>query len=91
MTDSLHRLAVRLFWWKSPESALALPGRFLAQVMALGTWEDVETARQYWTDDDLRAVLSKPPPGVFDPRSWSYWHRVLGLGPAPDLPRRLFH
>ena len=84
----LMRLAARLFWWKPAQEALALPRRFLAQVMVLGTWEDVEIARKHWTDDDFRQVLNEPPAGVFDPRSWSYWHRVLGLGPAPPLPTR---
>lgn len=82
------RLAARLFWWKPAQEALALPQRFLAQVMVLGTWEDVEIARKHWTDDDFRQVLNEPPAGLFDPRSWSYWHRVLGLGPAPPLPTR---
>lgn len=87
-TAELQTLSRRLFWWKSPEEALRWPVRFLAQVMTLGTWEDIQLARRYWTDDDFRAVLRLPPPGVFDPRSWSYWHCVLGLLPVPPLPRR---
>lgn len=84
----LQRLARRLFWWKSPETALACPRRFLAQVMTWGTWDDLQVARRYWTEADFRAVLSDPPPGVFDARSWSYWHCVFGVEPAPPLPRR---
>ena len=84
----LLALARRLFWWKAPEEALARPARFLAQVMALGTWSDVLAARVHWTDDDLREVLRNPPAGVFDVRSCSYWHAVLGMGPAPRLPSR---
>lgn len=84
----LRQLARRLFWWKSPEEALAYPVRFLAQVMTFGTWEDLRVARRYWTEADFRAVLAAPPPGVFDPRSWTYWHRVFGIEPVPPLPRR---
>jgi hypothetical protein len=36
MTD-LEIVASRLFWWKSPEEALADQNRFLAQVMTYGT------------------------------------------------------
>ncbi len=35
----------------------------------------------------LREVLANPPAGVFDPRSWSYWHVRFGLEPG-ELPRR---
>ena len=56
--------------------------------MTLGTWSDLLAARRYWTDADLREVLRDPPAGVFDVRSWAYWHAVLGMGPAPGLPNR---
>lgn len=87
MTD-LERVAERLFWWKSPAEALADPHRFLAQVMVYGTIEDLSVARRHFSEDSFRAVLADPPPGVFDPRSWSYWHVMFKLGPAPELPRR---
>jgi len=35
------RAAKELFWWQAPEVALANPRRFLAQVMTLGTWQEV--------------------------------------------------
>jgi len=59
----LQRLARRLFWWKSPAEALADPRRFLTQVMTLGTWDDVQVARRYWTEADFHAVLRDPPRG----------------------------
>jgi hypothetical protein len=81
-------VARRLLWWKSPAEALADPRRLLAQVMALGTPEDLAAARRHFPDDAFRAVLADPPPGVFDPRSWAYWHLMLDLGPAPAPPAR---
>jgi hypothetical protein len=89
VTD-LERVAGRLFWWKTPAEALADPHRFLAQVMVYGTIEDLAVARRHFAEDAFRAVLADPPPGVFDPRSWSYWHVMFELGPAPELPRRRF-
>ncbi len=56
--------------------------------MALGTWDDIVAVRQVYGDDALRALLVDPPPGVFDPRSWHYWHAVFGIDPVPSLPRR---
>jgi hypothetical protein len=87
MTE-LEQVAARVFWWKSPAEALADPSRFLAQVMVYGTVEDLAAVRRHFPESAFREVLAAPPPGVFDPRSWAYWHVVLGLGPAPELPRR---
>jgi hypothetical protein len=86
----MKTLAQRLIWWKRPEEAIEFPRRLLAQVMTLGTWEDVQLAKQIWNRDEFVAVLHDPPPGVFDARSWNYWHTVLGLLPAPALPERRF-
>ncbi|HXO21647.1 MAG TPA: hypothetical protein VOA87_17180 [Thermoanaerobaculia bacterium] len=87
MTD-LERVAERLFWWKPIDEALANPQRFLAQVMVYGTAEDLGTARRHFPESAFRDVLAHPPAGLFDPRSWTYWHVVLGLDPPPELPRR---
>jgi hypothetical protein len=38
--ESLEPIARKLFWWETPEKALAEPRRFLAQLMTLGTWEE---------------------------------------------------
>lgn len=85
---TLEDIARRLLWWKTAEEALSDPHRLLAQVMTLGTIEDLRAARCHFSEADFRAVLANAPPGVFDARSWAYWHLVLGLGEAPELPRR---
>lgn len=56
--------------------------------MTLGSWEDIQAARRHWSEEDSREVLREPPTGVFDRRSWTYWHRMFGLDPVPPLPRR---
>lgn len=81
-------LATRLIWWKGPDEALADERRFLAQAMTFGTWDDMQLVRSVYGVDALRAVLGDAPPGVFDRRSWAYWHAVFGIAPAPALPRR---
>ena len=86
--EVLIRIAQKLFWWKSPADALDDPIRFAAQVMTLGTWEDVQTSRTTLGDEVFRQVLSTPPPGVFDERSWAYWHHVFGIHRVPELSRR---
>lgn len=86
--EELRAVARRLIWWQDPETSLAQPERLIAQVMTLGTWEDVELIREVYGEDALRAVLASPPPGVFDARSWSYWHVRFGTEGVPPLPRR---
>jgi hypothetical protein len=87
VTD-LERVASRLLWWKPPSEALKEPSRFLAQVMTYGTIEDLAIVRRHFPESAFRDVLAHPPAGVFDPRSWSYWHVRFGLGPPPELPKR---
>lgn len=89
-TPALLHVARRLFWWMPPEEALEYPVRFLAQVMTLGTWDDVQNVRTELGPECFRMVLQDPPAGVFDPRSWNYWHHVFGIWDVPDLPRRRF-
>ena len=87
MTD-LEQVAKRLFWWKSPSEALSDPRRFLAQVMTYGTIEDLSVTLRHFPRSALRDVLEEAPPGVFDIRSWNYWHLVFGIIPVPELPKR---
>jgi len=86
MTD-LETVASRLLWWKQPAETLADPHRFLAQVMTYGTAVDLAIVQRYFPEKAFRDVLANPPAGVFDPRSWAYWHLRFGLK-EPALPRR---
>ena len=56
--------------------------------MTHGTVADLRVARAHFTDDQLRQALRSGLPGVFDARSWSYWHTVLDVHPVPPLPIR---
>ena len=87
--DQLKRIAKELFWWQTPEVSLANPRRFLAQVMTLGTWQEVQQVKEAFGLDAFKETLLNAPAGVFDPRSWAYWHNVLGL-PERELPKRIF-
>jgi hypothetical protein len=84
----LQALARRVVWFKSPADAIAMPTHFIAHVLTYGTHEDIGVLRRFVSDDELRAALSGAPPGVFDDRSWAYWHLMLDRYPAPPLPVR---
>lgn len=85
--DQLKRIAKELFWWQAPEVSLANPRRFLAQVMSLGTWDQLQMAKQAFDVNSFRDALLNAEPGWFDPRSWALWHHALAL-PVRPLPKR---
>ena len=68
----LDGLARRYHWWHTPRQARADQAHFLCQLMQLGTYEDVRTARRILGDDAFRAALAAAPPGVLDDRSWNF-------------------
>ena len=84
----LSALASRLVWWQAPDRTLADVRSFVARAMAEGTWEDMMLIRRRFGEVLLRDILQDAPPGIFDPRSWTYWHVIFGIDAVPPLPRR---
>jgi len=87
----IRRLA-RYIWWEPPEVAASAPARVIAQVMDMGTIEDIIAMERVLGLDTLREVLRSARPGWFRPASWAFWHYRLGLTdpsePPPPMPRR---
>lgn len=88
--DALRLLARRIIWFEPAEQALADQTRFMAYAFRYATHEDMKIVRAQLTDDDLREALDDAPPGIIEPRSWSYWNAILGRYPAPPMPVRRF-
>jgi hypothetical protein len=86
---ALLPIARRVFWWDEPTTWLDNIPRFAAQVMIYGDWNDTVLTRQLLGDTTFKEVLKNPPTGVFDLKSWTYWHRHYNL-PVPPLPKRKF-
>ena len=82
------RMAKKYVWWQSPERALADGRVLLAQMMTLGTADDMRWLLSVVSSEHLLQVLDDPPIGVFNRRSWAFWHRRLGREPVPELPAR---
>ena len=89
-SPELLAVAKRVVWFKPPATTLADGIFFLNFLMVYGTVEDIIVARQRYDDDDFRGALRHALPGIFDARSWAYWHARLGMGPAPPRPSRRF-
>src|ERR1041384_7892807 len=72
--SGLLPVARRVFWWGQPEEWLEGSLRFAAQVMTYGDWEDVRTTLNALGTNAFLRVLDNAPPGVFDVKSWTFWH-----------------
>ncbi len=89
--DTLKPLARKYIWWKTPDEAVLIPERVIAQVMDIGDYSDVQFLASQVGDEVLREVLIHAQPGQFSERSWTYWHYRLGLcavDHVPALPSR---
>lgn len=89
--DSIDRNALKPFackyvWWKTPEEAVAMPERVIAQVMNIGDYDDVQVLADQVGDEVLRDVLKNAVIGQFNERSWIYWHYRLGLAEVDQVP-----
>jgi hypothetical protein len=87
--EQLAQIAQRMIWWKTPEETLAWPARFIMQVMTRGRWDDVLFVQGVYGKEAFKEALLHAEPGVFDMKSWTYWHTVFGL-PVGPLPQRTF-
>jgi len=91
--ESLKPFASKYIWWKTPDEAVGMPERVIAQVMDIGDYSDVQALVGLVGDDTLRDVLTHAQAGQFNARSWAYWHYRLGLSDVdhvPALPARSF-
>lgn len=91
--DLLRGLAGKYIWWKTPEEAMSMPERVIAQVMNLGDYDDVQLMANQLGDSLLINVIVHAEVGQFNERSWHYWHYRLGLAnpnEVPSMPVRQF-
>ena len=84
--ESLKPFASKYIWWKTPEEAVVMPERVIAQVMNIGDYSDVQALASQVGDEVLREVLTHAEAGQFNERSWAYWHYRLGLSSVDHVP-----
>ena len=74
----------RLVWWPSGRSAT--PEKLAARAMVMGGWKDIAEARRRFGAGIFAKVLDNAPRGLFDAKSWNYWHKKTGRLPVPPRP-----
>jgi hypothetical protein len=92
-TDLLADFATIYIWWR--DETPPAEDRIIAQVMSIGTWDDIRRLEKVYSPDELRGVMLRAQPGWISEPSWELWRgRLLAVGaraiPARP-PRRSFH
>ena len=57
-----------------------------AEGLPTATLEDIRNVRDRFGPEIFEDVLSAPPRGLFDAKSWSFWHKKMGHREIPALP-----
>jgi|SRR6516225_6464300 hypothetical protein len=60
--------------------------RIIAQVMSIGTWEDIRRLERAYSPEELRDVILRAQPGWISERSWELWRGRLLAQPAQANP-----
>ena len=84
---NLNAVIAKTIWWKKPEEALQDREQIIAYAMTYGTLDEVAFLMKTWGVPAFEAVLEHPPAGIFDIRSWHFWHLYLRR-PIRSLPTR---
>ncbi|MBA3027604.1 MAG: hypothetical protein FP816_02155 [Desulfobacteraceae bacterium] len=84
--DALKPFAAKYIWWKTPEEAIEIPERVIAQVMNIADYADVQSLADLVGDKVFHDVLKHAEIGWFNERSWAYWHYRLGLAAVDHVP-----
>ena len=82
----MKRMAQRYIWWQPPDVSVMDSRRVVAQVMDVGTLEDIQALAEAVGRNTLVGVLKHAQPGWFRPRSWAFWHTALELATADCIP-----
>ena len=64
--EVLKPLARKYVWWKTPDEAVAMPERVVAQVMNIGDYDDVQALVDRVGEFHLRDVLRQATTGPAD-------------------------
>ena len=92
-TALLADFSARYIWWRDDEHPPS-EERIAAQVMNLGTYDDIRRLESAFDPDELRRVMLRAAAGWISDRSWDFWRGRLrhgGVGQIPErAPRRAF-
>ena len=93
--ELIAELGRKYIWWEPVGDAPHTPDRIIAQVMNIGTYDDIRRLEKALGYARLVEVMLGAAPGWFSPRSWSFWRGRLARETSAEIPtgapRRAFH
>jgi len=94
-SELLAELGEKYIWWAPIGQEPPTRERIIAQVMNIGTYDDIRRLEATLGFGKLAEVMIDAAPGWFNPRSWSFWRGRLRLETDVQIPaeppRRIFH
>jgi hypothetical protein len=85
---SVAELAKNYVWWDAVDpNGHTLP-RLIAQIMRLGTYDDILRLEGIADADVLAEVMRTSAPGWFDDRSWDFWRGRLSFSGQQGIPKQ---
>lgn len=82
----VSELGRRYLWWK-PVGDEAHPfERSVAQIMNMGTYDDIRRLEAVLDADLMANVMLVAQPGWFSARSWEFWRGRLSLSSSAIIP-----
>jgi hypothetical protein len=86
--ELIESLASKYVWWNLEDSGASRTRRILAQIMNLGTYDDIRAIEAVFERDELIEVMARAEAGWFSPRSWDFWRGRLALSENDRVPTR---
>lgn len=80
------QIAQPYLWWAPADGQSHGFARMVAQIMNLGTYDDILRLEEAVEPQVLAAVMIDAQPGWFDARSWAFWRGRLGFRIGVELP-----
>ncbi|UFS90848.1 hypothetical protein LPJ38_09000 [Bradyrhizobium daqingense] len=91
----IDKLGRKYLWWRPVDGLPFSEDRIVAQIMNLGTYDDVLQLEAALGHAHLADIMLRAEPGWFSDRSWEFWRGRLSFAMGAELPdkalRRDFH
>jgi hypothetical protein len=93
--ELIAELGRKYIWWEPAGDAPHTPDRIIAQVMNIGTYDNIRRLEKTLGFARLAEVMLGAAPGWISPRSWGFWRGRLARETSVEIPaeppRRAFH
>lgn len=91
MTDNaahslINELDRRYLWWRPVDGLPFCEDRVVAQIMNLGTYDDILKLEAALGRPHLVDIMLRAEPGWLSDRSWKFWRGQLSFATGEALP-----